>query len=212
MARAVRSNPRVLVLDEPTASLDEAETGHVLDVIRSLRDEGVAVLFVSHILEQVYEIADRLTVLRGGIRVGEFPTADVLRRAFGRANVTPAQQADPALREPMLRLVRDVLIPAVPVVALARALAAAQVPVTLIGDWPDLETPAGDGRFRRIGFEGAAGAWDEVAVLAHLSPPLSAGGNLARAPSGDRAGTDDLPPPARRGQAPRPPRSCARCA
>jgi hypothetical protein len=107
---------------------------------------------------------------------GEFLTAhpgaaaDVLRRAFGRANVTPAQQADPALREPMLRLVRDVLIPAVPVVALARALAAAQVPVTLIGDWPDLETPAGDGRFRRIGFEGAAGAWDEVAVLAHLSP------------------------------------------
>ncbi|NNC12897.1 sugar ABC transporter ATP-binding protein [Planctomonas sp. JC2975] len=80
MARAIRSNPRVLVLDEPTASLDEAETEHVLDVIRSLRDEDVAVLFVSHILEQVYEIADRLTVLRGGILVGEFPTADILRR------------------------------------------------------------------------------------------------------------------------------------
>src|SRR6185437_7132199 len=51
-----------------------------------------------------------------------------------------------------------------------------------------------------------------VFVLAHLSPPLSAGGNLARAPSGDRAGTDALRWPARRGQAPRPRRSCARCA
>jgi len=80
MARAIRSNPRVLVLDEPTASLDEAETEHVLDVIRSLRDDGVAILFVSHVLEQVYEIANRLTVLRGGVLVGEFPTADILRR------------------------------------------------------------------------------------------------------------------------------------
>ncbi|MGN6206533.1 sugar ABC transporter ATP-binding protein [Humibacter sp.] len=80
IARAVRSDPRVLVLDEPTASLGEAETERVLDVIRSLRDDGVAVLFVSHLLEQVYEIADRLTVLRGGVRVGEFPTSDILRR------------------------------------------------------------------------------------------------------------------------------------
>ena len=79
IARAVRSNPAVLVLDEPTSSLDQDEVAELFRVIRRLRRAGVAILFISHFLEQVYEIADRITVLRNGTFVGEYLTTDLLR-------------------------------------------------------------------------------------------------------------------------------------
>ena len=79
VARAIVLEPRVLVLDEPTSSLDEAEASQLLGVVRRLRDQGVAVLFVSHFLEQVLEVSDRLTVLRGGRVVAEYVTAEVDR-------------------------------------------------------------------------------------------------------------------------------------
>jgi len=62
----------VLVLDEPTSSLDEDEVRRLFTVLRRLRDEGMAILFVTHFLDQVYEIADRITVLRNGELVGEY--------------------------------------------------------------------------------------------------------------------------------------------
>ncbi|WP_402461532.1 sugar ABC transporter ATP-binding protein [Isoptericola aurantiacus] len=79
VARAIVLEPRVLVLDEPTSSLDEAEAARLLGVVRRLRDQGVAVLFVSHFLEQVFEVSDRMTVLRGGRVVAEYRTAQVER-------------------------------------------------------------------------------------------------------------------------------------
>ncbi|SDK92933.1 simple sugar transport system ATP-binding protein [Glycomyces sambucus] len=79
VARALVVEPRVLVLDEPTSSLDAADVNTLLRVVRSLRDRGVAVLFVSHFLEQVFDVADRMTVLRGGRFIGEYPAGDLDR-------------------------------------------------------------------------------------------------------------------------------------
>ncbi|SOE00124.1 sugar ABC transporter ATP-binding protein [Blastococcus haudaquaticus] len=79
IARAVDTDARVLVLDEPTSSLDADEVAELFRVVRALRDEGVAILFVSHFLDQVYEISDRMTVLRNGQLVGEHRTVDLPR-------------------------------------------------------------------------------------------------------------------------------------
>ena len=79
IARAIHINARVLILDEPTSSLDADEVAELFRIIRTLRDDGVAILFVSHFLDQVYEIADRLTVLRNGRLVGEHLTPELLR-------------------------------------------------------------------------------------------------------------------------------------
>ncbi|PRY33135.1 sugar ABC transporter ATP-binding protein [Pseudosporangium ferrugineum] len=68
---------RVLILDEPTSSLDASEVARLFEVIRRLKRDGVAILFVSHFLDQVYEIADRMTVLRNGTLIGEYRTAEL---------------------------------------------------------------------------------------------------------------------------------------
>lgn len=79
LARSVVDDPDVLVLDEPTSSLDQAEVATLMRVIRSLRERGVAILFVSHFLEQAFAISDRMTVLRGGRLVAESATRDLDR-------------------------------------------------------------------------------------------------------------------------------------
>jgi len=79
IARAINIDARVLILDEPTSSLDADEVAELFRIIRALKDDGVAILFVSHFLDQVYEIADRLTVFRNGRLVGEYLTHEILR-------------------------------------------------------------------------------------------------------------------------------------
>ncbi|PPF79423.1 sugar ABC transporter ATP-binding protein [Subtercola sp. Z020] len=79
IARAINVDSKVLILDEPTSSLDADEVAELFRVIRSLRDSGVAILFVSHFLDQIYEITNRLTVLRNGRLVGEYLTTELLR-------------------------------------------------------------------------------------------------------------------------------------
>lgn len=79
IARAISTDVRVLVLDEPTSSLDLDECTELFRVIRDLKRRGVAVLFVSHFLDQVYEVCDRVTVLRDGKLVGEYLTKEFLR-------------------------------------------------------------------------------------------------------------------------------------
>jgi len=79
IARATAISARVLILDEPTSSLDADEVAELFRVMRRLRDGGTAILFVSHFLDQVYEISDRMTVLRNGRLVGEYPTATLDR-------------------------------------------------------------------------------------------------------------------------------------
>ncbi|SDW28956.1 simple sugar transport system ATP-binding protein [Amycolatopsis xylanica] len=77
IARALDVEARVLVLDEPTSSLDAGEVDRLLAVLRSLRDEGMAILFVSHFIDQVFAVADRMTVLRNGKLVGEYRTEEI---------------------------------------------------------------------------------------------------------------------------------------
>ncbi|MDT7577857.1 MAG: galactofuranose transport system ATP-binding protein, partial [Pseudonocardiales bacterium] len=79
IARAVDLDAAVLILDEPTSSLDADEVQELFRVIRDLRASGVAVLFVSHFLDQVYAIADRATILRNGQLVGEYAIATLPR-------------------------------------------------------------------------------------------------------------------------------------
>ena len=73
------SSAKVLILDEPTSSLDIHETHLLFDVMRKLKNEGLGVIFITHFLDQVYEIADRITVLRNGRLVGTFETASLPR-------------------------------------------------------------------------------------------------------------------------------------
>jgi simple sugar transport system ATP-binding protein len=80
IARAlVVSNAKVLILDEPTSSLTAHETSQLFGVMRKLRSEGIAVVFITHFLDQVYEVSDRVTVLRNGAVVGTYATAGLTR-------------------------------------------------------------------------------------------------------------------------------------
>jgi simple sugar transport system ATP-binding protein len=72
VARSVAWASKIVILDEPTAALSVAARGHVLDVIRRVRDKGIAVLLVSHNMPEVLEVADRIEVLRLGERVARF--------------------------------------------------------------------------------------------------------------------------------------------
>ena len=79
IARAVDMECKVLILDEPTSSLDEQEVQKLFVLMRDLRAKGVGIIFVTHFLEQVYEVCDRITVLRDGQLVGEYVIEDLPR-------------------------------------------------------------------------------------------------------------------------------------
>jgi simple sugar transport system ATP-binding protein len=112
IARALSVQSKVLILDEPTSSLDEDEVARLFDVLRRLRGEGMAILFVTHFLEQVYAISDRITVLRNGELVGEYParalspsmliTAMIGRELARQSEVVP-RDAVPEGATPLLR-------------------------------------------------------------------------------------------------------------
>ena len=77
IARAVDTECKVLILDEPTSSLDDKEVAMLFRLMRDLRDRGVGIIFVTHFLEQVYEVSDTITVLRNGELVGEYAIKDL---------------------------------------------------------------------------------------------------------------------------------------
>jgi galactofuranose transport system ATP-binding protein len=77
IARVLDSSAKVLILDEPTSSLDEGEVAQLFKVIGKLRDEGMAVLFITHFLDQTYDISDRITILKNGEFVGEYMAKDL---------------------------------------------------------------------------------------------------------------------------------------
>jgi monosaccharide-transporting ATPase len=91
IARALEiSSARVLVLDEPTSSLDMSEVEQLFQVIRRLRENGVGIIFISHFLDQVFEVADRITVLRNGKLVGTYETSfltrlELIKKMIGRS-------------------------------------------------------------------------------------------------------------------------------
>lgn len=79
IARAVDMSAKVLILDEPTSSLDDGEVEKLFVLMRKLRAEGVGIIFVTHFLEQVYAVCDKITVLRNGQLVGRYTTAELPR-------------------------------------------------------------------------------------------------------------------------------------
>ena len=83
------ASAKILILDEPTSSLDANETRLLFDVMRKLRDSGIAIVFVTHFLDQVYQVADRITVLRNGRLVGTYdtetlPRVELVAKMLGR--------------------------------------------------------------------------------------------------------------------------------
>jgi monosaccharide-transporting ATPase len=107
IARATNISARVLILDEPTSSLDADEVQQLFALLDRLRGQGMAILFVTHFLEQVYAICDRITVLRNGCFVGEHLASELSREALiaamvgregvptgtARASTAPTQEA-----------------------------------------------------------------------------------------------------------------------
>jgi ribose transport system ATP-binding protein len=117
MARALSHETRLLVLDEPSAVLDQEGVSNLFRVIRDLTAQGVAVVYISHRLEEIREIGDRLTVLKDGRTVGvglavkDTPTADLIKLMTGRAieYVFPAREDVPPPGETVLA-VRDLTL------------------------------------------------------------------------------------------------------
>ncbi|MEY2854436.1 MAG: hypothetical protein RL030_1568 [Pseudomonadota bacterium] len=87
IARALGVSARVLILDEPTSSLDQHEVRELFAVMRRMRERGMAILFVTHFLDQVYAVSDRITVLRNGSLVGEYVTAELTQAGLVTAMV-----------------------------------------------------------------------------------------------------------------------------
>jgi simple sugar transport system ATP-binding protein len=116
IARAIDISARVLILDEPTSSLDSDEVEKLFTAMRRLRESGMAILFVTHFLDQVYAVSDRITVLRNGRLVGEYAAAELDHAALVAAMVgrriaaesaaavsKPPTARAPAMCEPVLR-------------------------------------------------------------------------------------------------------------
>jgi monosaccharide-transporting ATPase len=93
ISRALNMSARVLILDEPTSSLDEAEVQLLFGVLRGLREQGMAILFVTHFLDQTYAISDRITVMRNGEREGEYACSELSRLALVNKMVGAAAAA-----------------------------------------------------------------------------------------------------------------------
>jgi monosaccharide-transporting ATPase len=103
IARALDISAKLLVLDEPTSSLDEKEVAELFGVIRKLRAQGLGIVMVTHFIDQVYAISDRITILRDGRLVGEYETAklprtEMVSRMIGKAlsEMPPAKHEETA--------------------------------------------------------------------------------------------------------------------
>ncbi len=116
IVRAVDVSAKVLVLDEPTSSLDREEVAQLFTLVRRLRDRGVAILFVTHFLDQVFDLCDRVTILRNGRLEGEYPIGELtpvtlVQRMIGGELATldqlsgraPEEAAERAAGEPFLQ-------------------------------------------------------------------------------------------------------------
>jgi len=109
IARALTREARVLIMDEPTSALSPAETTALFRLIRELRARGTAVVYISHRLEELMEIGDRLTVLRDGRRVAQAEAVDasvgwIVEQMIGRAVAGAARHEAPTEGEPLLEV------------------------------------------------------------------------------------------------------------
>jgi rhamnose transport system ATP-binding protein len=111
IAKALGAGARLLIMDEPTASLTEHEARRLHAIVRQLRDQGTAILFVSHRLSEVFAIADRITVFRDGVHVATLPATAtssdrVVELMVGRATTVQTVAAAPSADAPVVLEVR----------------------------------------------------------------------------------------------------------
>jgi simple sugar transport system ATP-binding protein len=99
ICRGIASEARLLIMDEPTASLTRAEVRRLVDIVAKLKQQGIAVVFVSHRLEEVVEIAERVTVLRDGRKVGTYPPAEIDSRRLAELMTGHAVEHKAATRK-----------------------------------------------------------------------------------------------------------------
>lgn len=109
IARALDTDARLLILDEPTSSLDEGEVERLFGIMRKLKQDGLGIIFVTHFLDQVYSVSDRITVLRNGKLVGEYSAAELPRvQLISKMMGRELSELDLHRRSEGLRLVPDV--------------------------------------------------------------------------------------------------------
>src|SRR3712207_4481076 len=111
IAKALSFNARMLIMDEPTAALSGHEVERLFAVVRTLRDEGAGVLFISHRLEEVFEICDTVTVMRDGAvvhdaRIADMTPDEMVRRMVGRELSALFHKVDAAIGAPVLEVNR----------------------------------------------------------------------------------------------------------
>ena len=154
IAKALTLNARLLILDEPTAALGGEETKLLFDQIRRLRADGVGIIYISHRMEEIRQIADRIVVMRDGSKVQEFPTADLPVRTIVEAMVGRSMdKMFPALAVPAEETVLEV-----------RGLASAR------GDFRDVNFSVRRGEIFGIAGLVGAGRTELVRAIAGADP------------------------------------------
>jgi ABC-type sugar transport system ATPase subunit len=169
IARALLQDPRVLILDEPTSSLQSAEVDRLHEVIRSLRDSGIGMIYVSHFLEELLDISDNLVILRNGERVPVHFTPnrdrmkEVVAAMLGEAPESIDEQSQKSDSEIELHG------PIAPIKAGPLRVVGLKAPSGLVIDKLEIDPGA------IVGFAGLAGAGVEelFAVLFGLTKPIS---------------------------------------
>lgn len=121
IAKALRSEAKVLILDEPTAVLSQNETHHLFRIINDLRERGMGLVYVSHRLDEIFEICTDITVIKDGVVTSNGPTSDythdsVIAAMVGRelGDLFPAKAADPLAGEEVLRVHDLIVAPGLP--------------------------------------------------------------------------------------------------
>ena len=99
VAKAVMWNSKIVILDEPTAALGVAQTRQVLDLVRRLADHGLGVVIISHNLHDIFEVSDRITVLRLGYKVAEFEASKTTQQEIVHANTAGSLSHVPGMEE-----------------------------------------------------------------------------------------------------------------
>lgn len=109
IAKAISADAKIIIMDEPTSSISESDAEHLLKIVRDLRDEGISVIYISHRMHEIHEIADRICVLRDGSHVGTLEAAtttnqDLIRLMVGRELENVYPKAEVELGETVLKV------------------------------------------------------------------------------------------------------------
>ena len=108
IAKALSIQARIIIMDEPTSALTEREVKHLMEIIRHLKTQGLGVIFISHRLEEVFQIADRITILRDGRHVGTLPIAEATPEKVVRMMVD--RELDDLFQKETVELDGDVVL------------------------------------------------------------------------------------------------------